>query len=434
MMVVSEFIGLMIALQSIVPVSFSEHLGLHVNTTANGVQTMKDLQVSWVRLHEEISLKWSAVEPEEGVWIFPDSSINLLLDNQLRVVVSLGLTPAWASSYPNAVAYPHASIYFGPAAHVPRDWQDWELYVRAVIGRYSPRIAHWEVLNEPDIHFMVSPKVSKADLYQEYLNHSASIIRAADKANRVLAPSVAYALFPDTSTDVERFRLPIGRPRDYRDPDFLQEWLKKSSEYDVFSFHHYSIGKRSILQLAREGKLKKRIESLRFEAGRRPLWITEYNVLEPLDENQNIPEDIRIARQIVIEHLLLIKEGVEKIFMYSAVSQMARRDRFHNFFDAKGRETAIYRQYGLMSKTLGNKILVDWKKRPGNVIEAVFAGSEVISVFFSLQEAPVETPVIESDWIIDEEGRQFQLVPGTSLRLEPFSYLYVILGKGSNVR
>ena len=91
-------------------------------------------------------LKWSDVEPQDGVFKFDafDQQVNLAEKHGKETIYTFGQTPRWASATPDEK---HA--WGMGAGSPPVDMQLWKRYVEKVTSRYKGRIAAYEVWNEP---------------------------------------------------------------------------------------------------------------------------------------------------------------------------------------------------------------------------------------------------------------------------------------------
>lgn len=327
--------------------------GIHVEMNAKGLHTMELLGAGWVRLHGADILKWKSVEPDRGEWNWPDSAIAMFTSAGKAILADLGQTPDWASGNTEAEPYPHASYYFGAAAYLPEDILDWENYVGEVVGRYQDQIRHWEVWNEPDIHFLVGGTAGKADDYMSLLASAYRMIKNVDPDLNVLAPAVAYLITPDrvaapNDISAEEFRR-------YRDPDFFRNFtnLNPGLYLDVFSFHHYSRirDKRHTESLA----LNKNLESLAGDMSTwfgesKEVWLTEYNVLT--NEPQPDPGlDSRLARQLCLDHFDFFARGITKVFTYNAMYKELWFSPFDNFYRPPA-PTQVFVAYAFMTYIL----------------------------------------------------------------------------------
>jgi hypothetical protein len=130
---------------------------------------------------------WTALEPQKGVWNWQPLDIWVAAAEQhgiQDILLTLGQTPAWASSDPSDVNYVGAGA---PAP--PTNNQDWIDYVTAVAQRYQGRIRYYEIWNEPNDTTYYSGTVAElAELTAE----AYSAIKSVDPGNTVLSPA-AYA-------------------------------------------------------------------------------------------------------------------------------------------------------------------------------------------------------------------------------------------------
>jgi len=136
---------------------------------------------------------WTALEPLRGVWNFAplDTWVAAAQANGIPdIILTLGQTPAWASSNPDDVNYVGAGA---PAP--PTNIQDWNDYVTAVAQRYKGRIRFYEIWNEPNDNTYFTGTV--AQLAQ--LTQSAyQILKGVDPQNTVSSPAAYSAGYLDT--------------------------------------------------------------------------------------------------------------------------------------------------------------------------------------------------------------------------------------------
>jgi len=131
---------------------------------------------------------WTSLEPVQGVWNWQPLDLWVAAAEQHGVkdiLLTLGQTPAWASSNPDEVNYIGAGA---PAP--PTDNQNWRDYITAVAERYKGRIRYYEIWNEPNIPTYYTGTVAElAELTAE----AYAILKSADPGNTVLsaAPSAA---------------------------------------------------------------------------------------------------------------------------------------------------------------------------------------------------------------------------------------------------
>jgi Glycosyl hydrolases family 39 len=131
----------------------------------------------------DTSTTWADLEPQKGVWDFTilDRFVNLAESRQQQVLLTLGQSPAWATSNPTERNYSGLGSVYAPTSI-----EDWRNMVKVLTTRYKGRIDAYEIWNEPnDGNF---GKLSIAQL--EQLTEVASQqIRANDPAAKVVSAS-----------------------------------------------------------------------------------------------------------------------------------------------------------------------------------------------------------------------------------------------------
>jgi len=128
---------------------------------------------------------WPAIEPARGVyrWEVLDKDVRDTLAHHAQFLLTLGQTPAWASSRPGEPAV-YGKGYGAPPANLA-DWRD---FVQAVAARYKGRIAAYEVWNEPDQAPFYTGTPAQLAILE---NIAAEAIHQIDPAALVVAPAVA---------------------------------------------------------------------------------------------------------------------------------------------------------------------------------------------------------------------------------------------------
>lgn len=135
----------------------------------------------WMAAH------WARINTAAGVynWEALDAHVARAQANNADVLLTLALTPRWASARPDepAPGFPSLLGSYAEPAHIA-DWQAW---VQAVATRYQGKIRYWEIWNEPDLHFGFytgTPQQLKELACTAY-----TILKQVDPANQVLTPS-----------------------------------------------------------------------------------------------------------------------------------------------------------------------------------------------------------------------------------------------------
>ena len=92
---------------------------------------------------------WPEVQPNKEEWDFSliDKAVKLAFENNVEIVINLGLSPRWAATRPN-----NKSGYGDElTASEPKNIGDWKIYVKTLAERYKGKIKYWEIWNEPDL-------------------------------------------------------------------------------------------------------------------------------------------------------------------------------------------------------------------------------------------------------------------------------------------
>jgi Glycosyl hydrolases family 39 len=126
-----------------VPPSF---FGMHIHRPAEA--TWPQVPFAEWRLWDTRGTIWYDLEPRRGQWNWKqlDDDIALAEKHHVGVLLTLGQSPAWATSRPHDPPRWRAG-----GAAPPKDEEDWKNYVRTVATRYRGRIHEYEVWNEPDV-------------------------------------------------------------------------------------------------------------------------------------------------------------------------------------------------------------------------------------------------------------------------------------------
>ncbi len=270
-----------------------EFFGMHIHR-AHSVTPWPLFRFDSWRLWDA-SVGWRAMEREPGKWNFEilDRLVELAERRGVELVLTLGMTPRWAASRPD-----EDFVYGKGGRSPPRDFRDWERYVRKVAERYRGRIRYYELWNEPTFteidrskgyfHGSVREMVELARIAHE-------VLKSIDAENKLLTPG-----FTD---DGNRLML------------FLDSGGKRY--VDIVSQHVYA--KHPEHMYARLQKLTTLLKRKGY--GHLPLWNTEcgYARLEP-DENVDYggARDADQHAAFVVRSLVLAAgAGVQRFFWYS---------------------------------------------------------------------------------------------------------------------
>lgn len=105
------------------------------------------LRFGYLRLWDSHT-RWADLEPEPGQWQFErlDHYVAEAERRGVKVLLTLGSTPRWASQRPQEPC----SYWPSGCAAPPSAMADWANYVRVLANRYRGRICCYELWNEPD--------------------------------------------------------------------------------------------------------------------------------------------------------------------------------------------------------------------------------------------------------------------------------------------
>ena len=137
----------------------------------------------------DAGVTWAVLEPARGTfqWQALDAEVNAAAQQGQQVVLTLGMTPSWASSQPGL-----ASAYGYGATAMPAQIADWDSYVTAVATRYAGRIAAYEVWNAPeDPDFWAGDVGTMGANMAELAAHTAACVHGADPAAQVVSPALS---------------------------------------------------------------------------------------------------------------------------------------------------------------------------------------------------------------------------------------------------
>ena len=150
---------------------------------AKDAQQMRAIKVRTMRLF----FNWRAIEPQQGVYRWPDDLVATLAENGIRPVFTIQTAPEWATGDPNPGSPPIAA----PAL---RAWQE---FLKRTVGRYGPQgsfwrqhpevpkmaVKAWQVWNEPNLPKSFAqagtfPPMLVKDAPEVYAN----LVEASDRA------------------------------------------------------------------------------------------------------------------------------------------------------------------------------------------------------------------------------------------------------------
>jgi hypothetical protein len=226
----------------------------------------------------EPAYKWEAV----------DRQVKAAVARGLQPVLCIASAPLWAQ--PRAPAAGHGPFRPDPA-QLAR-------FARAAADRYSgaheglPRVRHWQVWNEPNLHIFLSPQfegrtpVSPA-LYRRMVNEMGAAVRAVRADNLVIAGGTAP--FRDLGVTHTNWG-PLGFMRELLCLDRqLRRKCAQRVRFDIWAHHPYTSGgptRRAVLpddvSLGDLGDMRRVLQAgvragTVVSRGQPRFWVTEFS-------------------------------------------------------------------------------------------------------------------------------------------------------------
>ena len=260
----------------------SAFFGMHVHRAADGTRWPSVPIAGWRLWDAQVS--WPLIEPQRGNWNFDllDRYVQLAVAHQAGILLTLGLTPTWASARSG-----EKSAYGSGNASPPRQLTDWELYVRTIAARYKGVISTYEVWNEPNMKgtFTGSPS-EMIDLTRS----AYATLKAVDPNIVVVSPS------PTTWDGVA----------------WLDSFLKQGGcrDVDVIGYHFYVTPDAPEKMIALIQRVK---ASLRKYHCDKPIWNTESGWTAPKHFSSEAEAAGYMMRTYILNWLL----GVQRCYWYA---------------------------------------------------------------------------------------------------------------------
>jgi hypothetical protein len=279
--------------------------------------------IRWVR----VNWTWKDMQPEPGEFNFNqfDLVARLAAKHDIQLLAILIAVPAWASNAPPELIAERGSL--SPVdKYRPREIEDWLNYIRQSIERYdgdglndapgSPRIAYWEVWNEPNLRWSWPPEPD-ANEYLELLQATAETIRETDPTAHVVLGGIS------------------GSGVNAEGTGYLQQlYAADGADYfDVVSIHRYLYPVEADIAGLQAGLETTRQVMDANGDNEVPLWLTEIG----WSDAPNAWGMPTVAQEDIANFLTQIYTApfpVEKIFWYN----------FRNIFD---QSTEVEHNFGL---------------------------------------------------------------------------------------
>ena len=154
--------------------------GMHIHRAGSSTP-WPSVPVSARRLWDA-RVTWPDIEPSKGQWRFGtlDNCLIMAQERNQDLIMTLGLTPRWASARPQ-----EPSGYQPGFAAEPTDIEDWRTFVTAVATRYKGRIHNYEIWNEPNLKQFWS---GSTDQLLALTREASQIIHGIDPQAVVVSP------------------------------------------------------------------------------------------------------------------------------------------------------------------------------------------------------------------------------------------------------
>ena len=353
--------------------SFDSPFGVHAELRDHDLDLIKDIGVSWIRLHATANLtKWNSVEPSHGKFSFYDLPIEEARKKGFFLLGTLDMTPSWASTVPPSY---QGGWLHGPPAYMPNSLASWRKYVKKTVARYAGVIDHWEVWNEPDTNFFrVNEKANKAKAYVSLLRTAYVTAKSVNAKAKLLAPCASH------------------HP--------ITHWTKQiihegGAQYlDIFSYHRYTDGISGDLATPSTSTLIKEIRQILKNCNNSAeIWESESGILMPgtAYKYHQTPSNLEAVpaeegpRFFVRNMTHLLSSGVKKWFYFTGA---VTRRIDHLFspglfeWDASPKPMAV--AYANMANLIDHAEFVDHKTTKGGVeVHTFIEGGRIIKVLWS---------------------------------------------------
>ena len=250
--------------------------------------------------------EWRGLEPRRDEWKFEnlDSAVYRATQNGVDILLSLGQTPTWASARPSEQV-PNG---FGASAE-PANMNDWENYLRVLMGRYKEKIKFYELWNEP--YFTEVYGVTGRGHFTGSATKMVEMARIAKRVRDEIDPK-ARIVSPAC----------VG----IHGPECLEAFLGAGGNelVDIIGYHFYISPERITKNVAQVRRVMERQG-----VGHLPLWNTEsgYLVHEANKTTQPqlqlgdpftyVLDESAIAGQVLKSMILSAKSGVSRYYHYS---------------------------------------------------------------------------------------------------------------------
>ena len=335
----------------------AEYFGMHIHHAASGTPWPTVPFAGW-RLWDS-GVAWPQLEPERDKWDFSllDQYVRIARERKVEIVLTLGLTPAWASARPD-----EPSAYGKGNAAEPLVLADWKEYVRMVATRYKGVIHHYEIWNEPNVRTDFSGSVA---VMLQLSQAAYDVLKAVDVTTVVISPSATA----DAGLA------------------WFDEYLKRGGcQYsDVVGYHFYVTPDPPEAMIPLVEKVKSSMRARKCES--KPLWNTESGWARP----KHFASEAEAAGYLMRTYLVNWLMGVERTYWYAWDN--------HNWSTldlttASGNQmTAVGRSYGVIRHWMLGSILHSCSRERSGVWICQFDQKESKSWILWSAGGPIQFPV-----------------------------------------
>ena len=214
---------------------------------------VNDMGFAWAKGY----VNWQTVEPESGQyrWTDPDNIVKAFGDQEIKILMRVHGTPAWARPPDTHLSYP------------PHEIEDFAEFMGALASRYKGKVAAYEIWNEPNLNYEWGYLEPDPAEYTAMLKAAYLAIKQADPEALVVSGGLA------TTGD--------GSDTAVGDIAFLEGMYEAGAKgyFDAFGSHPYAFGTAPDethpdgLSLAR---VKEQYDVMKaYEDEETPIWITE---------------------------------------------------------------------------------------------------------------------------------------------------------------
>ena len=259
------------------------YFGLHIHRAAAGTPWPSVEFGSW-RLWDA-GVAWPQLEPDRNRWDFRllDRYVELAASHNVEILLTLGLTPEWASARPS-----ESSAYKAGNAAEPKNIADWEVYVRTVSTRYRGKIHEYEIWNEPNARATYS---GSPETMAELARTAYHVLKSVDPTVLVVSPS------PTAAAGVS----------------WLGKYLNSEgcTASDIIGYHFYVTPSQPEAMIQLIDDVKKILRQ--HHCAGKPIWNTESGWAAPKNFSSEVEAAGYLMRTLVINWLM----GIDRVYWYA---------------------------------------------------------------------------------------------------------------------